>query len=123
MAVGVFLSSCAGDASESVASQEDAVSEKATDQVGSDAALVSASGFDGNWPFGTDEARIECLPEDAVGVSLKGEIFALNGTAISAGYEALTAETSDAIWLDNPATDFKVSLGDFSKVARNFCGF
>lgn len=121
--LGVLLSSCAGGSPESDAILEDAIPEKVSEEVLSDDALVSASGFDGTWPFGADEVRIECLPMDALGVTLNGELFALNGVATSAGYEELTPETPDAIWVDDPTTDAKVSLGDFSKFARNFCGF
>ena len=86
-----------------------------------EAALISAVGFDGMWPFGTQEARIECLPEEGLAVELNGHLYALNGVAISAGYEELTLETPDSLWLDNAETGSKVSLRDFTQLARDIC--
>lgn len=84
-------------------------------------AVISAAGFDGTWPFGVDEARIECLPDDGLAVDLGGDLYALNGVAIEAGYEELTLETPESVWLDNPETGVKVTLRDFTRLARDIC--
>jgi hypothetical protein len=86
-----------------------------------DPALVTSSGFAGTWPFGVDEALIICLDSGGLGVELDGEEYGLNGPAISAGYEELTLETPDSVWLDNPDTGAKVNIRDFSKLASEFC--
>ncbi len=89
----------------------------------SDEALVVSSSFDGTWPFGPEEARIVCLDASGLAVELDGSVYALNGVAISAGYEELTLETPNTVWLDDPSIGAKVSLGDFTKHGRDFCGY
>ncbi len=88
-----------------------------------DPALVTSSGFAGTWPFGVDEALILCLDSGGLGVELDGEEYGLNGPAISAGYEELTLETPNTVWLDDPSIGAKVSLGDFTTHGRDFCGY
>lgn len=88
----------------------------------SEAGFVARSTFEGTWPFGQDQAGIVCLNAYGLAVELDGGIYALNGVAISAGYEELTLETPNTVWLDNPSTGLKVNKGDFTEHARDFCG-
>ena len=85
------------------------------------AGLVRQDTFDGTWPFGTDEALLACGRGEVLTAEIDGELYALNGPAINAGFIELVLETPNDIWLDNPSTGVKVSLRDITSAARALC--
>lgn len=85
------------------------------------AGLVRQDTFEGTWPFGSDEALLSCGRGEVLTAEIDGELYALNGPAISAGFTELVLETPNDIWLDNPSTGVKVSLRDITIAARAQC--
>lgn len=129
MLLGALLVGCGAPAEDEAAALPGVEAEVETEaetatqedtQPATDGSLSRAT-FDGTWPFGADEVMVDCLANGARIVEIEGEAYALNGAAAAAGYIELELSTPNEIWLDDPATGAKVSIGDVSRVAGDLC--
>jgi hypothetical protein len=76
----------------------------------------------GQWPFSVASGVVACKGQRSAGVATfrpegSDTVYALNGTAISAGYPR-----PDPIWLDDPtAPGLKISIGWLTDYALAIC--
>lgn len=84
-----------------------------------DSGMVTSEDFGDEWPFTVDQAALRCEEGMALVVAMGGTDYALNGVAISRGYEELVS-TSE-VWRDNPSTGAKVSLHPVTRRAETLC--
>lgn len=79
---------------------------------------VSRSDFDGTWPLTVDRGRVECEPPSVLlFIDPDGNAWALNGTALTAGYPKI-----NPIWRRTPnQLTPKVYIGDLMDAARELC--
>ncbi len=89
--------------------------------------LVTEAEYGDAWPFAVNEGTLRCFliksqgiaDQPAAVISLDGNNYALNGVAIQQGYTELTLESD--VWLDNPGTGAKVSIGPLVAEAVALC--
>jgi hypothetical protein len=89
--------------------------------------LVTQAQYGDAWPFAVNEGTLRCFviqsegidDQPAAVITLDGNNYALNGVAIQQGYTELTLESD--VWLDNPETGAKVSIGPLVTEAVALC--
>jgi len=89
--------------------------------------LVTQAQYGDAWPFAVNEGTLRCFviqsegidDQPAAVITLDGSNYALNGVAIQQGYSELTLESD--VWLDNPETGAKVSIGPLVTEAVALC--
>jgi hypothetical protein len=76
----------------------------------------------GQWPFSVASGVVDCKPQGPAGIATfkpdgSDIVYALNGTAKSAGYP-----DPDPIWLDDPSTPgAKIDIGWLADYALAIC--
>ena len=104
----------------------DALDDSVPDQLAAAALLegtatLRRSDFSGTWPFHDADVVVGSDVGPMAWVETSSGTYALNGVAISAGLTELDQDTPTSVWLDNPETGAKMSLGDLAKVALALC--
>ncbi|KFF31215.1 DUF2511 domain-containing protein [Bifidobacterium bombi] len=78
-----------------------------------------AKRFDSDWPWTVDKVQINCKGSGAFTITADGNEYYGNGLAKGRGLGGDLRE----IWADDPqATGLKISAGDFTQMANDFCG-
>ena len=90
-------------------------------EASNNSARITQEQFGDDWPFTMSEVTVECMPYKAVVVRTDHYTYALNGTAMDAGYDSIRYSS---IWLDDPeiGSGYKKSLGPLTEWAVGFCG-
>lgn len=78
---------------------------------------VTRKQYGDEWPFTVEEGVIDCPKPSAAVFRHGGKVYALNGIAMSLGYEEL-----EPIWKDNPKIPgYKISIGSMIQLALKQC--
>ena len=81
--------------------------------------FVMQAEYGDEWPFAFASGTLACDNDVATIVGVNGIEYALNGVALTAGFEALDDDSE--VWLADPSSGAKKSISDMTTQALALC--